>query len=336
MFENWIKACCFITRKCNLKCRGCNVINHQSTYELSTEKWLRVFDILKARNVGFTVLFGGEPTLNNDLPEMLKYLNTIGMPNTVITNSVRMMKDQEYYDRIIAAKPYGITTSVNVLKADDEFHDNIKSELGANLLYKIRKDYPECDLVANINVTRKNIYDLPKVVEHFTKLGIWSILTFYHVCPPEESMHWWYRGPVTDENKELVFRPGNREDLEALFTVSAWFIAEYNDLKLHNQLSYFAEWCKYGASQDWHCGEWVYPGINSDGSLMACVDKPLVRPYSIFDLENTDKDAEILKAYEETIAYCESGCFWDHVRESDRYVAEDTLELGKKKFSHRE
>lgn len=336
MFEHWQKVCCFITRKCNLKCRGCNVINHQTQTEMSTQEWFRAFSILKERGVGFVVLFGGEPTLNDELPAMVSYLNSIDMPHTIITNGVRLSKDIAFYKRLIAAKPYGISTSVNVLEAKDSFHDSTKSEAGANLLAKLKLDLPECDLVANMAVTRKNILDLPNLVQHFTDMDIWSILSFFHVAPVSESLYWWYRGPATEENEELVFKD-TLDDRILVERISRIFVQNYDKMKLHNQKAYFEVWTKYGITQDWHCHEWVCPAINPDGSLMACIDRPLTKPWSIFDLgkNKPEIDMQIYDSFKKTIYDCDRGCLWDHMWETNKYASENNSDEGKKRFAHR-
>jgi len=333
MFEHWQKVCCFVNRDCNLRCRGCNVINHTTSVELNLVKWMKAFDILKSRGVGFVVLFGGEPTLRDDLPYMVEYLNEIGMPHTIITNGIRMMNDEKYYKHLISVKPYGISTSVNTLAAIDAHHDNKKSVIGGELLLKLKEDLPKCDLVANMAVTRQNIETLPSLVEHFTKKGIWSILSFFHVCPPSESLYWWYRGPETEDNAELVFR-NVPADKRVIDRIANTFIRQYDRYKLHNQKAYFEAWVKYGIEQNWHCHEWVCPAINPDGSLMACIDRPLNRSFSIFDLAKDNLDIEIYKTFQNTIADCRRGCFWDHMYETNKYAAENRADEGKRNFAH--
>jgi len=296
---------------------------------------------MKDRGVGFIVLFGGEPTLRDDLPDMVSHLNSISMPHTIITNGSQLLRNtkmgfNEYYRILLASQPYGISTSVNVLKSDDHYHDNMKSEIGAMLLLQLKQDLPECDLVANMAVTRKNILDLPMLVEHFTEKGIWSILSFFHVCPPEESLHWWYRGPLTEQNKELVFQSSSAVDNYATKAISTWCIKNYDRLKLHNQKSYFEAWPKFGIHQNWNCSYWACPAINPDGSLMACIDRPMVRPFSIFDLKDSANDERIHKAFQETIRNCQRGCFWDHMWETNKYAAENQADVGKVKFAHKE
>jgi len=296
---------------------------------MTTQEWKRAFDIMKDYKVGFIVLFGGEPTLRDDLPELVEYLNKIDMPHTIITNAVRLMKDEQFYNRLLEAKPFGISASVNHIESmpDAKFGDQKKSNIGHDLLLKLREDMPDMDLVANMAVTRENIRALPDMVRYFTSFGIWSILSFFHVSPQRESMYWWYRGPIDEDNKDLVFRVGDEQKVER---VAEWFIDHYDELKLHNRKEYFELWPTYGIKQDWHCSEWTCPAINPDGSLMACIDRPLTKPFHIFDLPSKEK--EIYEDFKYVIRGCHG--FWDHMWETGSYAAENKAELGKRKFAH--
>lgn len=329
MFKNWQKLCVFLTRRCNLRCRGCNVINYNSAYELTTQEWKRVFDIAKKYKVGFIVLFGGEPTLRDDLPELVKYLNKIKMPHTIITNGIRLLNDKDFYEKLLKANPYGISCSVNTLKIKKDFSDNIKSNIGTKLLLKLKQDGYKGDLVANVAITRENLKELPKMAQFFTEKNIWLILTFIHLCSPYQSMYWWYRGPIDKYNKSMIFR---KEDKKDLSKIANWFIKNYENLKLHNSKEYFYQWPTLGITQNWKCSEWVSPQVNPDGSLMACVDRPLSKPFSIFDFPKKEK--EIYENFKETIKNC-PGCFWDHMWDCHLYVRLNKVEYGKKKFQHR-
>lgn len=330
MFEQWQKVCVFLTRRCNLRCRGCNVVNHQSAYELTTDEWKKAFNIMKDRRVGFVVLFGGEPTLRDDLPELVKHLNKIRLPHTIITNGIRLMGDSKFYRRLLDSKPYSISASVNSLIPDETiFSDQKKSEVGQKLLLALHEDVPNMDLVANMAVTRENIRVLPNMVSYFTDLNIWSILSFFHVCSKQEAMYWWYRGPINKDNEDLVF--SNLFDDIDIQNTAFWLIDHYDELKLHNQKDYFKVWSTLGITQDWKCSEWACPAVNPDGSLMACIDRPLSKPFSIFDIPHSAD--EIYQNFKEVISAC-PGCFWDHMWETNKYAAENAADLGKKNFSH--
>ena len=62
-----------LTRKCNYRCRGCNVWREQDTKELSTDEVRRGLKVLKELGVIDIVFSGGDPLLREDIGEILEY-----------------------------------------------------------------------------------------------------------------------------------------------------------------------------------------------------------------------------------------------------------------------
>jgi MoaA/NifB/PqqE/SkfB family radical SAM enzyme len=62
-----------ITRKCNYRCRGCNVWTEQDNKELSVAEIKRGLDILKKVGIVEVVFSGGDPLLRPDMGEILEY-----------------------------------------------------------------------------------------------------------------------------------------------------------------------------------------------------------------------------------------------------------------------
>jgi len=327
-FPYWQKSCLMITRRCNIRCRGCGVIAKQCQYEMTTEEWKIALDIQKAYGVGFVVWFGGEPTLREDLPELIQYCNQINLPHTIITNSIKMLNDDSYYQRIIDAKPFGFSASFNGTSHGKAKHgDELKSEYGYQLIQKVREDLPETDCVANMAVTKDNIESLPEIIQWLTDHKIWAILTFIHLCKPHESSFFWYRGPEDKNNIKLKL---TKDDLPAIRKTRDWFKDNYDSLLLHNEKSYFDRWNNHALYQNWHCSEYVNPNINPDGFIMPCIDIPLVKPISILDLPG--REEEFQEAFYTSIKNC-NGCCWDHLVSCHQYL--DNPTYGKKVFAHK-
>jgi radical SAM protein with 4Fe4S-binding SPASM domain len=86
-----------LTFRCQNDCLHCYSGGPHETTELDTAQWKRVIDRLNQIGV-FTVTFtGGEPTLREDLPELLRYAQAKGMVTGLITNG-RKLKDKSYVD----------------------------------------------------------------------------------------------------------------------------------------------------------------------------------------------------------------------------------------------
>jgi MoaA/NifB/PqqE/SkfB family radical SAM enzyme len=62
-----------LTRKCNYRCRGCNVWQEQDTKELSTKEVIKGLDILKELGIIEIVLSGGNPLLREDIGEIIEH-----------------------------------------------------------------------------------------------------------------------------------------------------------------------------------------------------------------------------------------------------------------------
>lgn len=325
------KACCFLTRKCNIKCRACNVINYE-VEDLPLEDWEQIFLQIKNLGIEFAVLFGGEPTIRDDLPQMIEFLNHIDLKHTIITNAYRLIVDEKYYKRLMDANPYSISVSVNsVSNIEEQFDDEKKGQMGLRLLKKLQQDGFEGDLTANLAVNRKNIEELPEMVQFFTEHNIWSILTPLHTCSEEEKDFWRYRGVMKED---LSWKGAPVEDWQKLIDTANWFVEWYDSLLLHNSKEYYQNWFPNIIQQDWKCEPDICTlQIDADGSIMACVDIPLDEKYTVFDLDKPEYEKEIKEALERATTPC-TGCFWDHLWETNRYANMGEVKKAKQMFEH--
>jgi radical SAM protein with 4Fe4S-binding SPASM domain len=84
-----------LTFRCQNNCIHCYAGGPHETPELSTSRWKEVIDRLSEIGVFIVTFTGGEPTLHEDLPELLQYAQDKGMVTGLITNG-RKLKDKEY------------------------------------------------------------------------------------------------------------------------------------------------------------------------------------------------------------------------------------------------
>jgi radical SAM protein with 4Fe4S-binding SPASM domain len=84
-----------LTFKCQNNCIHCYAGGPHETPELSTSQWKEVIDRLSQIGIFILTFTGGEPTLREDLPELLQYAQNKGMVTGLITNG-RKLKDKEY------------------------------------------------------------------------------------------------------------------------------------------------------------------------------------------------------------------------------------------------
>ncbi len=84
-----------LTFRCQNDCIHCYAGGPHSTPELTTEQWKTAIDKLSEIGVFILTFTGGEPTLREDLPELLLYAQSKGMVTGLISNG-RRLKDKAY------------------------------------------------------------------------------------------------------------------------------------------------------------------------------------------------------------------------------------------------
>ena len=83
-----------LTRRCNLQCRHCDIwktgekVEDIRNRELSSKALLELFSGLAQRGLVAVDLFGGEPLMRPDLPEIISGLKKIGLHVTVTSNGL--------------------------------------------------------------------------------------------------------------------------------------------------------------------------------------------------------------------------------------------------------
>ena len=123
-----------ITYRCNLACRFCYAgcgggAAGPDLAEMSTADARRVIDIIagpaKVPSVSFT---GGEPTLRDDLPELIAHARERGLRVNLITNAIRCARG-DLADRLADA---GLTSAqVSVEGPDAAVHDGLTQRPGS-------------------------------------------------------------------------------------------------------------------------------------------------------------------------------------------------------------
>jgi radical SAM protein with 4Fe4S-binding SPASM domain len=88
-----------LTFRCQNNCIHCYAGGPHETKELTTEQWKTVIDKLHEIGVFILTFTGGEPTLRDDLPELLQYTKDKGMVPGLVTNG-RRLKDKDYVDTL--------------------------------------------------------------------------------------------------------------------------------------------------------------------------------------------------------------------------------------------
>ena len=136
-----------VTNRCNLKCPICfaNAATAGYEYEPSLVQIKRIIDNLatnKPVSVKALQLSGGEPTLRDDLPEIVQYAHLVGIHHVEVnTNGVRIARDISYLKKLrdanvssiylqfdgVTPEPYKVTRGVDLLPTKMKAIENLRT-----------------------------------------------------------------------------------------------------------------------------------------------------------------------------------------------------------------
>jgi MoaA/NifB/PqqE/SkfB family radical SAM enzyme len=103
-----------VTRLCNQRCLMCNIWREKSE-DLDALEIKKMAELLRAEGLGYVFLQGGEPTLRQDLIQIVDIFIEAGIKPTVITNGLLMRGD---LPGRLAARPCNVTFSLDTLKPE--------------------------------------------------------------------------------------------------------------------------------------------------------------------------------------------------------------------------
>jgi len=165
-----------ITRKCNYRCRGCNVWKEQDKRELSTEEVKKGLDILKDLGIVEIVLSGGDPLLREDAAEIIEHASKLFI-TTVYDNGSMAAK------KIDALRNVDFV-AISIDSLDEAKNDYIKAVPGAwkKAMKAVETLHNEgINVSVTPTISQQNLYEIVDITNYFTKKGIpvWYCLYSY-------------------------------------------------------------------------------------------------------------------------------------------------------------
>ncbi|MCK5580438.1 MAG: radical SAM protein [Candidatus Omnitrophica bacterium] len=158
-----------VTRECNQSCLICSNPSNLNTLSFKDAKSL--VDSLKDNNHVGVILTGGEPTLYEDLPKLIKYCIKKKMFPRIITNGQRIA-DRVYLKTLLDAGLKQLNLSVY------SYRDNVQAKTSGNknslknikqALEHLKKDATKMSININIAISKYNADHLSKTVTWLTK-----------------------------------------------------------------------------------------------------------------------------------------------------------------------
>lgn len=272
-----------ITRKCNLSCTYCNVIN-QKYKDLSFNKWKKEIDKFNSFNVTHIILLGGEPTEYKYLFKVIRYIKRNSKATvSIVTNGIKIIKDNNYRKELSRIGIDSITISINN-----------QSEI--KKVKKVLKDFKI--VIVNTIISSDSVLDIPNIVKEIAKYK--NCFSNLIILQKENNLF---------SKKENIKKMPSLENIKK---VSKKLI--YLKLKgypLLNSFEYLKRMEGYVGGINWKCENQAFNkffALNNDGQIMVCQGTP---PTGFF-LSSLDKKniKEFKKKVKKITNNCE-GCLYD-------------------------
>ncbi|MCK5836006.1 MAG: radical SAM protein [Desulfobacula sp.] len=173
----------FLTFNCNLNCFYCNIIRQpdfdrrwktkNSTYDLN--QFVQFIDSLSGQAIQHLHLTGGEVTLVNDLPDMIKYASELKIPCSITTNGTAPFP---VYKKLIDNGLREIRVSIDTLDPvlfdqnvgkKGTFQKVIKTISGLVGLRDLENK--QIYLILNVCVNKDEFASLPETIKKLIQLG---------------------------------------------------------------------------------------------------------------------------------------------------------------------
>jgi radical SAM protein with 4Fe4S-binding SPASM domain len=161
-----------LTYRCNNKCIHCYANGPRETEELTTKNWFRVMDKLLEIGIPHVVFTGEEPTLREDLPQLIGYTQKIGLVSGLVTNG-RKLKNKDYFKSLT---DHGLDhIQITIESHDSKVHDRITGVEGSwKETVEGLKNAISSSIytLSNTTLNQQNVKDVLKTIDFLKKLGL--------------------------------------------------------------------------------------------------------------------------------------------------------------------
>lgn len=161
-----------LTFRCQNNCIHCYAGGPRKTPELTTDEWKRVIDRLHKIGIFLLTFTGGEPTLREDLPALLRYAQEKGIVTGLITNG-RRLKDRKYVKRLVEVGLDFVQITLESHKP--AIHDSITATKGSwkETVEGIKNVIPSpIYITTNTTLNKRNASSFMETIEFLKERGI--------------------------------------------------------------------------------------------------------------------------------------------------------------------
>ena len=163
---------CALTYSCNVGCAHCYNLAGRKVAEIPADQWKIILKKIWDAGIPHVTFTGGEPTLREDLPDLIQYAEELGLITGLLTNG-RRLKDAAYVKTL---KERGLDhVQITLESHDAAVHDAMVGAPGAfpETVAAIRNSIKEgLYTLTNTTLTKKNAPAIAETVAFLASLGL--------------------------------------------------------------------------------------------------------------------------------------------------------------------
>lgn len=161
-----------ITYQCNNDCTHCYNARSRQFPSLTKHEWFKVIDKIWELSIPHIVFTGGEPTLCDDLPDLIRYAENKGIITGINTNG-RRLADNNFLSQLVSSGLDHI--QITLESSNPQIHDEMVNYPGAwaetisgikNVLQN--KIY----MMTNTTMLKTNFAEIPQTLDFLAELGV--------------------------------------------------------------------------------------------------------------------------------------------------------------------
>jgi radical SAM protein with 4Fe4S-binding SPASM domain len=167
-----------LTYRCNNDCHHCYNARERSFGELDTASWKQVIDKCWQLGIPHIIFTGGEPTLRDDLPELIAHAEGNGQITGLNTNA-RRLSDPNFVKRLVDA---GLDhVQITVESSDSNIHNKMVNARAFEQTIKGLKNVLETPgkggaarlyVMTNTTMLQDNVASIPATLDFLAELGV--------------------------------------------------------------------------------------------------------------------------------------------------------------------
>jgi len=280
LLGRWSFANIFVTRDCNLRCEYCNVWKKRFS-DLPLEDWCNEIDVLAKQGCAHISLTGGEPTMRDDLTDLIQYIDKKGISVSLVSNATLI--DEDLVQTLLKSGLDGFCTSFDSLT---NFGKHSKTVID------IAQEFARHIMVTLITVmTTKNLREVLSITSMCDKLGFWYNPIIV------QSMN----GFFSSKCDELL-----PEASEVKLICDNLISLKVRGFPIVPTLEYLTRVPDFCDGERWVCQPFKHSiTLNNDGRVMVCQE---MKPFNVrlSDIEDNIEDLKKL-----TSSFSCGGCLLD-------------------------